>query len=76
VVKDVNLKMDKTGKFLVFKYTFLQRHKFNMVVEPVDSHNARFAGLGYFVGDKVRWEEKGDRLLMYWSGLILEKKQE
>lgn len=75
VVKDVNLKIDKTGKFIVFKYTFLQRHKFNMVIEPVDKQNAKFAGLGYFVGDKISWEKKDDKIFMYWSGLILEKNQ-
>ncbi len=75
VVKDVNLGIDKTGQFFIFKYTFLKRHKFNMVIEPVDMQKAKFAGVGYFVGDKIRWEKKDNKLFMYWSGLILEKIQ-
>ncbi len=72
VVKDVKIK--KKGKFSMLSYTFLGRHHFNMVIEPLDKQHARFAGTGYFVGDKLRWENKDGKILMYWSGLVLEKK--
>ncbi|MDF1548778.1 MAG: serine hydrolase, partial [Bacteroidales bacterium] len=74
VVKDVKIKINKKGEFSIFKYTFLGRHKFNITIEPVDKQNAKFAGVGYFVGDKIRWEKKDNKVLMYWSGLKLEKK--
>jgi CubicO group peptidase (beta-lactamase class C family) len=73
VVKDVIIKTTENGKFSIFKYTFLGRHKFNMVIQPIDKQNAKFAGVGYFVGDKIRWEKKDNRIFMHWSGLILEK---
>lgn len=73
VVKDVKIKINKNGKFSIFKYTFLGRHKFNMVIEPIDKQNAKFAGVGYFVGDKIRWETSDNKIFMYWSGLKLEK---
>lgn len=71
VVKDVKIK--KKGEFSILSYTFLGRHHFNMVIEPLDKQHARFAGTGYFVGDKMRWENKDGKIRMYWSGLILEK---
>lgn len=71
VVKDVRIK--KKGKFSILSYTFLGRHRFNMALEPLDKQHARFAGTGYFVGDKLRWENKDGKTLMYWSGLVLEK---
>jgi len=73
VVKDIKIKINKNGKFSMFKYTFLGRHKFNMVIEPIDKQNAKFAGVGYFVGDKIRWEISENKIFMYWSGLKLEK---
>ena len=73
VVKDVKIKINKIGKFSIFKYTFLGRHKFNMVIEPIDKLNAKFAGVGYFVGDKIRWDTSDNKIFMYWSGLKLEK---
>jgi len=73
VVKDIKIKINKNGKFSIFKYTFLGRHKFNMVIEPIDKQNAKFAGVGYFVGDKIRWETSDNKIFMYWSGLKLEK---
>jgi len=73
VVKKVKIKMNDSGKFSIFKYTFLGRHNFNMVIQPIDEQNARFAGTGYFSGDKIRWEKENDRIYMYWSGLKLEK---
>lgn len=72
VVKDVKIK--KKGKFSMLSYTFLGRHQFNMVIEPLDKQSARFAGTGYFVGDKLRWENQDGKIVMYWSGLVLEKK--
>jgi len=74
VVKNVKIKMNNNGKFSIFKYTFLGRHNFNMVIQPIDKQNARFAGTGYFSGDKMRWEKENDKVIMYWSGLKLEKK--
>lgn len=71
VVKDVKIK--KKGEFSILSYTFLGRHQFNMVIEPHDKHHARFAGTGYFVGDKIRWENRDNKIILYWSGLILEK---
>ena len=73
VVKEVKIK--KKGEFSIFSYTFLGRHQFNMALEPLDEQHARFAGTGYFVGDKLRWENKDGKILLYWSGLILEKLQ-
>lgn len=73
VVKDVRLKMDRNGKMLLFQYTFLGRHKFNMVVQPTDSRKAKFAGAGYFTGDKIRWEKTNKTTYMFWSGLKLQK---
>jgi CubicO group peptidase (beta-lactamase class C family) len=73
VVKDIKIKINKNGKFSIFKYTFLGRHKFNMVIEPIDKQNAKFAGVGSFVGDKIRWEISENKIFMYWSGLKLEK---
>lgn len=73
VVKDVEIK--KKGEFIILSYTFLWRHQFNMVIEPLDKQHARFAGTGYFVGDKLHWENKDNKLFLYWSGLILEKMQ-
>lgn len=73
VVKDVIIKIDKTGQFIIFKYKFLGRHNFNMVIEPIDAQNAKFSGVGYFVGDKIRWEKTENKIFMYWSGLLLEK---
>ena len=74
VVKDIKIKINDSDKFSIFKYTFLGRHKFNMVLQPTDRQNAKFAGVGYFMGDKIRWEKKDNKIYMYWSGLILEKK--
>jgi hypothetical protein len=36
VVKNVKVKMNNNGKFSIFKYTFLGRHNFNMVIQPID----------------------------------------
>jgi hypothetical protein len=74
VVKDVKLKINGNEKFSIFKYTFLGRHNFNMVIQPIDKQNAKFAGVGYFLGDKIRWEKADNKIFMYWSGLKLEKK--
>jgi CubicO group peptidase (beta-lactamase class C family) len=74
VVKDVEIKINRKSGFTTFKYTFLGRHKFNMIIEPIDEQNAKFAGIGYFLGDKIRWEIKDGTTFMYWSGLELEKK--
>jgi CubicO group peptidase (beta-lactamase class C family) len=73
VVKNVKILINKKGKFSIFKYTFLGRHKFNLVIKPIDKQNAEFAGVGYFVGDKIHWERKDKKIFMYWSGLKLEK---
>lgn len=73
VVKEVKIK--KKGEFCVFSYTFLGRHQFNMAIEPLGKQHARFAGTGYFVGDKLRWENRDNKIILYWSGLILEKQQ-
>ena len=73
VVRDIKIKINSKGKFSVFKYTFLGRHHFNMVIQPIDKQNARFAGTGYFMGDKIHWEKEGGKVIMYWSGLKLEK---
>jgi CubicO group peptidase (beta-lactamase class C family) len=73
VVKNVTIKLSKDKRFYIFKYTFLGRHKFNMVIQPIDGENAKFAGTGYFVGDKIRWEKIDDKIYMFWSGLKLEK---
>lgn len=73
VIKNVKVKMNNNGKFSIFKYTFLGRHNFNMVIQPIDEQNARFAGTGYFSGDKIRWEKENNKVFMYWSGLKLEK---
>ncbi len=73
VVKNVKIKINDKGKFSIFKYTFLGRHSFNMVLQPIDKQNAKFAGTGYFSGDKIRWEKENNKIFMYWSGLILEK---
>lgn len=75
VVKDVELKINRNEKYCIFKYTFLSRHNFNMLIQPIDCQDAKFAGVGYFVGDKIRWETKDNKIFMYWSGLKLEKKQ-
>lgn len=75
VVKNVKIKMSKKDEFSIFKYTFLGRHKFNIAIEPLDKQSAKFAGVGYFVGDKIRWEKKDNKIFMYWSGLKLEKKR-
>ncbi len=73
VVKDVEVKINKNGMVSTFRYTFLGRHHFNMVIQPIDRQNARLAGTGYFSGDKLRWERDNGRVYMYWSGLKLEK---
>jgi hypothetical protein len=44
-----------------------------MVIQPIDYKNAKFAGVGYFVGDRIRWETTDNKIFMYWSGLKLEK---
>lgn len=73
VVKEVKIKINRKGEFSTFQYTFLGRHKFNMVIQPIDNENAKFAGTGYFVGDKIHWETTDDKITMFWSGLKLEK---
>jgi CubicO group peptidase (beta-lactamase class C family) len=73
VVKDVKIKFNQKSGFATFKYTFLGRHKFNMIIGPIDEKNAKFAGVGYFLGDKIRWEKSENKIFMYWSGLKLEK---
>ncbi len=73
VVKNIKITIRDNDKFSIFKYTFLGRHKFNMVIEPIDKNHAKFAGVGYFVGDKIRWETSENKIFMYWSGLKLKK---
>mgnify|MGYP006282755125 CR=1 FL=1 len=73
VVKDIQIDIRKNRNFALFKYTFLGRHQFNMVLQPIDGQHAKFAGIGYFTGDKIRWETQDGRILMYWSGLELEQ---
>ena len=73
VVKNVKVDIKRSGDYSILKYTFLGRHKFNLVIRPIDKQNARIAGIGYFMGDKIYWESFDDKVLMYWSGLILEK---
>jgi len=72
VVKDVKIK--KSKDFYLLKYTFLGRHKFNLALKPVNDKKARIAGVGQFMGEKIRWEKANDKIQMHWSGLILEKK--
>lgn len=74
VVKDIEIKLIKKDKLALFKYTFLKQHQFNMLLEPIDGENAKFAGVGYFLGDKIRWEHDKGKIYMYWSGLKLIKK--
>ncbi|MEM8965686.1 MAG: serine hydrolase domain-containing protein [Bacteroidota bacterium] len=71
VAKRVRIK--KSRHFYVLQYTFLGRHKFNLAIRPVDNQNARLAGIGPFMGEKIGWETSGDKLIMRWSGLVLEK---
>ena len=71
VAKRVRIK--KSRHFYVLQYTFLGRHKFNLAIRPVDNQNARLAGIGSFMGEKIGWETSGDKLIMRWSGLVLEK---
>ena len=73
VVKKVRIK--KSGDFYILNYTFLGRYQFNLALRPVDERNAKIAGLGYFVGENINWESSGEKVLMHWSGLILEKKK-
>jgi CubicO group peptidase (beta-lactamase class C family) len=73
VVKKVKVGIKSSGDYSMLKYTFLGRHKFNFVIRPIDKKNARIAGIGCFMGDKIHWETSEDKVLMYWSGLILEK---
>ena len=68
-----NVQIIKSGDFYILKYTFLGRHNFNLAIRPVDSENARLAGIGYFTGDKIRWENSEGKVFMHWSGLVLEK---
>jgi hypothetical protein len=74
VVKNIKININDSGEFSIFKYTFLGRHKFNMVIQPIDKQNAKFAGVGYFLGDKIHWEKADNKIYMYWSGLKLEKR--
>ncbi len=73
VVKKVKVNIKSNGDYSILKYTFLGRHKFNLVIRPIDKKNARIAGIGSFMGDKIHWETSDGKVLMYWSGLILEK---
>ena len=73
VVKKVKVDIKSNGDYSILKYTFLGRHKFNLVIRPIDKQNARIAGIGCFMGDKIHWKTSDDKVLMYWSGLILEK---
>ena len=69
----LKIKISNKSKYIIFKYTFLGLHNFNMILEPLDKQHAKFAGIGYFSGDKIRRENENGRIYMYWSGLKLEK---
>jgi CubicO group peptidase (beta-lactamase class C family) len=73
VVKNIKVDIKNSREYGILKYTFLGRHKFNLVISPIDKQNARIAGIGSFLGDKIHWETSDGKVLMYWSGLILEK---
>lgn len=69
-----NVKIIKGKKFYILTYTFLGRHKFNLALQPITDNTARIAGVGQFLGDKIKWETSVNNVKMYWSGLILEKR--
>jgi len=73
VVKNIKVDIKSSREYGILKYTFLGRHKFNLVIRSIDKKNARIAGIGSFMGDKIHWETSDGKVLMYWSGLILEK---
>lgn len=75
VVKNIELARLKNCGFLVLKYNFLGRYNFNIAINPINESNAKLAGEGYFVGEKIRWELTDNKVKMYWSGLILEKEK-
>jgi CubicO group peptidase (beta-lactamase class C family) len=71
VVKHIKIVRNKD--FLIMKYTFLGRHKFNLALLPINKNTARIAGEGQFLGETIHWENNNDQVKMYWSGLVLEK---